>query len=91
MRAFVRGMNAFKTERASFVSFAQKKFSLSKDVAEEAYDYMVDSLSSDGFVEDTVIENAILTAKKMLGVSKPVSRADIVDYSFLREVVKKYK
>jgi hypothetical protein len=52
---------------------------------------MVDSLSSDGFVEDTVIENAILTAKKMLGVSKPVSRADIVDYSFLREVVKKYK
>jgi len=91
MRAFVRGMNAFKTERASFVSFAQKKFSLSKDVAEEAYDYMVDSLSSDGFVEDTVIENAILTAKKMLGVSKPVSPADIVDYSFLREVVKKYK
>ena len=91
MRAFVRGMNAFKTERASFVSFTQKKFSLSKDVAEEAYDYMVDSLSSDRFVEDTVIENAILTAKKMLGVSKPVSPADIVDYSFLREVVKKYK
>jgi hypothetical protein len=31
---FVCGMKAFKTERASFVSFAQKKFSLSKDVAE---------------------------------------------------------
>jgi hypothetical protein len=89
MRAFVRGMNAFKTERASFVSFAQKKFSLSKDVAEEAYDYMVDSLSADGFVEDAVIENAIQTARKMFGVTKPVTRDDIVDYSFLREVLKK--
>jgi ABC-type nitrate/sulfonate/bicarbonate transport system substrate-binding protein len=91
MRAFVRGMNAFKNERASFVSFAQKKFSLSKDVAEEAYDYMVDSLSNDGFVEDRVIENAIQTAKKMLGVTKPVSANDIVEYSFLREVLKKDK
>jgi ABC-type nitrate/sulfonate/bicarbonate transport system substrate-binding protein len=37
MRAFVRGMLAFKSERADFVSFVQKKFSLNKDVAEEAY------------------------------------------------------
>ncbi len=91
MRAFVRGMNAFKSERGDFVSFAQKKFALSKDVAEEAYDYMVDSLSSDGLVEDAVIENAIQMANKMLGVSKPVRPADIVDYSFLREVLKKNK
>jgi NitT/TauT family transport system substrate-binding protein len=89
MRAFVRGMNAFKNERANFVSFAQNKFSLKKDVAEEAYDYMVDSLSSDGVVEDAVMENAIQTAKKLLGVSKPVNAADIVDYSFLRDVLKK--
>jgi ABC-type nitrate/sulfonate/bicarbonate transport system substrate-binding protein len=91
MQAFVRGMNAFKTERASFVAFAQKKFSLSKDVAEEAYNYMVDSLSSDGFAEDSVIERAIQTAKKVLGVSQPVNAGDIVDYSFLREVLKKDK
>ncbi len=91
MRAFVRGMKAFKSERGGFVSFAQKKFALSKDVAEEAYDYMVDSLSSDGFVEDSVLENAIQGAKKLLGVSRPVSAADIVDYSVLREVLKKDK
>ena len=91
MRAFVRGMNAFKSERGGFVSFAQKKFALSKDVTEEAYDYMVDSLSADGLVEDAVIENAIRMAKKLLGVSKPVSAADIVDYSFLRDVLKKDK
>jgi NitT/TauT family transport system substrate-binding protein len=91
MRAFVRGMHAFKSERADFVSFAQRKFSLSKDVAEEAYDYMVDSLSSDGFVEDAVLDNAIQTAKKVLGVNKPVRADDVVDYSFLRDAVKKDK
>jgi ABC-type nitrate/sulfonate/bicarbonate transport system substrate-binding protein len=91
MRAFTRGMHAFKTERAEFVSFAQKKFSLSKDVADEAYDYMVDSLSSNGFVEEAVLENGIQTAKKVLGVNKPVSANDIVDYSFLREAVKNEK
>jgi ABC-type nitrate/sulfonate/bicarbonate transport system substrate-binding protein len=91
MRAFVRGMNAFKTERASFVSFAQKKFSLSRDVVEEAYEYMVDSLSADGFVDDSVLENAIKTAKKTLGVSKTLNAADIVDYSFLREALKKQR
>jgi ABC-type nitrate/sulfonate/bicarbonate transport system substrate-binding protein len=88
MRAFMRGMHTFKAERADF---AQKKFSLSKDVAEEAYDYMVDSLSSNGFVEEAVLENAIQTAKKGLGVNKPVSAADIVDYNFLREAVKNDK
>jgi len=91
MRAFMRGMHAFKTERADFISFVQKKFSLTKDVAEEAYDYMVDSLSSNGFVEEAVLENAIQAAKKVLGVNKPVSADDIVDYSFLREAVKNEK
>ncbi|MGE5219120.1 MAG: ABC transporter substrate-binding protein [Chloroflexota bacterium] len=91
MRAFVRGMNAFKADRGGFVSFAQKKFTVSKDIAEEAYDYMLDSLSSDGIVEDAVLERAIQTAKKVLGANKPVSVGDIVDYSFLREALKKDK
>jgi hypothetical protein len=52
---------------------------------------MVDSLSSNGFVEEAVLENAIQTAKKGLGVNKPVSAADIVDYNFLREAVKNDK
>ena len=84
-------MNAFKTDRGGFVFFAQKKFTISKDVAEEAYDYMLDSLSSDGIVEDAVVERAIQTAKKVLGVSKPVTVRDIVDYDFLREALKKDK
>jgi len=84
MRAFVRGMRAFTNERESFVSFAQKKFGQSKDVTEEAYDYMIDSLSQDGFVESSVLDKAIQDAKKLVGSDKPITQADVVDYSFLR-------
>jgi hypothetical protein len=38
-----------------------------------------------------VVERAIQTAKKVLGVSKPVIVSDIVDYDFLREALKKDK
>jgi NitT/TauT family transport system substrate-binding protein len=89
MRAFVRGMGAFKNERASFVAFAQKKFGLSKDVTEEAYEYLVDSLAQDGFVEPSVLDSAIEDAKKLVGSDKPITHADVVDYSFLRAALKK--
>ena len=89
MRAFVRGTQAFKNERASFISFAQKKFGLSKEVTDEAYDYMIDSLSQDGFVESSVLDSAIEDAKKFLGSDKPIPQTDVVDYSFLRAALKK--
>ena len=77
-------MRAFKNERESFVSFAQKKFGQSKEVTEEAYDYMIDSLSQGGFVESSVLDKAIQDAKKLVGSDKPITQADVVDYSFLR-------
>lgn len=89
VRAFVRASRAFKNERAEFVAFAQKKFSLSKDVTEEAYDYLIDALSQDGFVDEPVLQRAIDDAKKSLGVSKPVNQVDVVDYSFLRAALKR--
>lgn len=89
MRAFVRGMRAFKNERAGFIAFAQKKFGISKDVTEESYAYLVDSLSQDGFAQAAVVEKAIENAKKLVGVDKPVTQADVVDYSFLRAALKK--
>ena len=82
-------MQAFKNERASFISFAQKKFGLSKEVTDEAYDYMIDSLSQDGFVESSVLDSAIEDAKKFLGSDKPIPQTDVVDYSFLRAALKK--
>jgi len=89
MRGFLRTTRALKSERNDFLAFAQKKFGFSKDVTEEAYKVMIDALSNDGIVEDIVLQSAIDEAKAVANVTKPVSHTDVVDYSFLREAIKR--
>jgi NitT/TauT family transport system substrate-binding protein len=89
VRAFLRTTRALKSERNDFLVFAQKKFGFSKEVIEEAYKVMIEALSNDGVVEDSVLQSAIDEAKTVANVSKPVSHADVVDYSFLREAIKR--
>lgn len=89
VRAFVRATRALKTERANFIVFAQKKYGYSKDVMEEAYKYLIDALSQDGFVDDSSLQAAIDEAKSLAKITKPVSQSDVVDYSFLRAATKK--
>lgn len=89
VRGFVRATRALKSERAGFIAFAQKKYGYSKEVMEEAYKYLVDALSQDGFVEDRVLQAAIDEAKSTTKVTKAISLTDIVDYSFLRAALRK--
>lgn len=89
VRAFLRTTRALKTEKNEFIAFAQKKFGFTKEVIEEAYKVMVDALSHDGIVEDSVLQSAIDEAKAVANVTKPVTHADVTDYSFLREAMRK--
>ena len=89
VRAFLRATRALKAERAGFIAFAQKKYGYSKDVMEEAYKYLIDALSQDGFVDDSSLQAAIDEAKALAKVNKPINQADVVDYSFLRAAIKK--
>jgi ABC-type nitrate/sulfonate/bicarbonate transport system substrate-binding protein len=89
VRVFLRAIRALKAERAGFIAFAQKKYHLSKEVMDEAYKYLVDALSQDGFVEDSSLQAAIDEAKNLAKITKPISQSDVVDYSFLRAAVKK--
>lgn len=89
VRAFLRSTRALKAERAGFIAFAQKKYGYSKEVMEEAYKYLVDALSQDGFVEDSSLQAAIDEARSLAKTTKPISQFDVVDYSFLRAAVKK--
>ncbi len=89
VRGFLRTTRALKSERNEFIAFAQKKFGFTKEVIEEAYKVMVDALSNDGIVEDSVLQSAIDEAKAVANVTKPVTHADVTDYSFLREAIRK--
>jgi NitT/TauT family transport system substrate-binding protein len=89
VRAFLRATRALKSEKAGFTAFAQKKYGYPKDVMEEAYKYLVDALSQDGFVDDGALQGAIDEAKSLAKINKPISQSDVVDYSFLRTATKK--
>ena len=64
VRGFLRATRALKTERAGFIAFAQKKYGYSKDLLEEAYKYLVDVLSQDGFVDDRGLQAASTKQKR---------------------------
>jgi hypothetical protein len=89
VNAFLRATRALKSERAAFIGFAQKKFGYRKEMTEEAYEVLVDALSQDGIVDDSVLQAAIDEDRSVTKVSKPISHADVVDYSFLRTAMKK--
>ena len=89
VRGFLRATRALKTEKAGFIAFAQKKYGYSKDLLEEAYKYLVDALSQDGFVDDRALQAAIDEAKMLAKITKPINPSEVVDYSFLRVAVKK--
>jgi ABC-type nitrate/sulfonate/bicarbonate transport system substrate-binding protein len=88
VRGFLRATRALKTEKAGFIAFAQKKYGYSKDLVEEAYKYLVDALSQDGFVDDRALQAAIDEAKTLAKIIKPINQSEVVDYSFLRSAVK---
>ena len=54
---------------------------------EEAYNYLTDALARDGFVDDRALQAAIDEAKSVVNTTKPITQADVVDHSFLRNVV----
>jgi len=91
LRAFARSSRALKEEKKEFLAFVEKKFSLAPDVAEEAYGYLIDALSQDGFVEEAMLQKTLDDERKLAGVSKPISASEVVDYRFLRDALANMK
>ncbi len=87
LRAFMRSSRALKDEKKEFLSFVQKKLGIAPDVAEEAYGYLIDAMSQDGFVEDALLQTMLDDERKLAGVAKSISAGEVVDYRFLREAL----
>jgi ABC-type nitrate/sulfonate/bicarbonate transport system substrate-binding protein len=87
LRAFARSSRALKDEKKEFLSFVRKKLGIAPDVAEEAYGYLIDAMSQDGFVDDALLQTMLDDERKLAGVAKSIGAAEVVDYRFLREAV----
>lgn len=87
LRAFVRSSRAVREDKKDFLAFVEKKLAIAPDVAAEAYEYLVDAMTQEGFVDDALLQAMLDDERKLAGVSKPIGASEIVDYRFLREAL----
>jgi NitT/TauT family transport system substrate-binding protein len=88
LRAFLRSMKAMKDDRKEVTDFIAKKFSLDGPTAEETYKIMIQTLTDDGTINESDLNNLLEETKQEAGVKRAIAVKDIADYSLLRRAAK---
>jgi ABC-type nitrate/sulfonate/bicarbonate transport system substrate-binding protein len=88
LRGFLRSLRAVKAERNDVVEFIGRKYGLDAASADETYKILLQTLSDDGTVPDTVLKDLLDQTKQEAGVKKEFVIKDIIDYTWVRQVAK---
>jgi NitT/TauT family transport system substrate-binding protein len=88
LRGFLRSMSAFRQDRKDATDFIARRFRLEPQVAIESYQIVIRSLSDDGTISESVMQEFVDTVKKEPGVKKQLAVSDLVDFRFVREAAK---
>ena len=88
LRGFLRSMKVFRSDKKAAVEFIARRFRLDAPVAEESYRIVLQSLSEDGMLSQSVLHEFFESVKKEPGVKKQIGVNDLVDFRLLREVSK---
>lgn len=91
IRGFLASLNAVKREKKEVVHFIGRKYSLEPDVAEEVYGIMVQNLTEDGTVPESVLLELLEQSRSETGVKKDIPLSSVVDYRILKEVAKDFR
>ena len=86
LRGYLRSLRALRQERQEAVRFIGGRFSLDAETAEDVYKVVLQTMSEDGTMGNSVLERYLDDVRKEPGAKKTVALSDIVDYRFLREV-----
>ena len=88
LRGYLRSLRALRQEKQEAVRFIGGRFSLDAETAEDVYKVVLETMSEDGTMGNSVLERYLDDVKKEPGAKKTVALSDIVDYRFLREVTR---
>lgn len=88
LRGFMRTMRAVKQDKVGVSEFIAKKFSLDSAAADETYKIMLQTMTEDGTVAESDLNDLLEQAKQETGVKRDIALNDIVDFSLLRQVTK---
>ena len=91
LRGFLATLNVVKREKKEVINFIGRQYSLEPDVAEEVYGVMVQNLTEDGTVPESVLLDLLEQTKAETGVKKEIPLSSIVDYRLLKEVAKDFR
>jgi ABC-type nitrate/sulfonate/bicarbonate transport system substrate-binding protein len=85
LRGYLRSLRALRHDKSDVVQFIGQRFNLDAESAAEVYKIMLDTMSEDGTVPNSVMERVLEDTKKDAAVKRAVALADIVDYRLLKE------
>jgi ABC-type nitrate/sulfonate/bicarbonate transport system substrate-binding protein len=85
LRGYLRSLRALRQEKKDAVRFIGERFGLDAETAEDVYMVVLQTMSEDGMLGNSVLERYLDDVKKEPGAKKSVTLSDIVDYRLLRE------
>lgn len=91
IRGFLASLHAVKREKKEVVPFIGRKYGLEAEVAEEVYGIMLQNLTEDGTVPESVLLELLEQSRSETGVKKDIPLSSVVDYRILREVAKDFR
>jgi hypothetical protein len=85
LSGYLRSLRALRHDKSDVVQFIGQRFNLDAESAAEVYKIMLDTMSDDGTVPNSVMERVLEDTKKDAAVKRAVGLTDIVDYRLLKE------
>ncbi|HEX5019609.1 MAG TPA: hypothetical protein VFX54_03035, partial [Candidatus Binatia bacterium] len=86
VRATVKGLNFFKSDRNGTVKVMTKYMTLSADTAARVYDESVPSFVPDGTISDDFQDRVLDFELKAIGTDKKISRDRVFDFSLIKNI-----
>jgi NitT/TauT family transport system substrate-binding protein len=84
-RVLVRSVELARARRGEALDFIAKQWHLSRRVAENSYDLMIKTFSSDGEAPEALVLDLIEQVKKLQKIDRKIAVSDVVDFSFVRK------
>ena len=86
LRATVKGLKYFKSERGGTVKIMTKYMNLSTDTAVRVYDESVPSFVSDGTISEDFQDRVLDFELKTIGTDKKITRDRVFDFSLVKNI-----
>jgi ABC-type nitrate/sulfonate/bicarbonate transport system substrate-binding protein len=91
LKALMRSMWVIKQDQQEVTNFMARRFNLEPEVAREAYETMMLSITESGTLNPKDARNYLEEVKKETGIKKDLLVDDLLDFRLLREVTRELR